>query len=167
MAPLWVTKPTGPARCSMGTVAPERHTLDGKLTMPMQLGPMRPMPACRHNEVISAWATTPSPPSSANPAECTTTALTPAEATSSRLSRTARLGTLRMAQSTGGPGISDTRAEGGSALNGVAPGIDEEYLPFEAEVVVAREELLREPAAIGRSDESDPAGVGERLPDRG
>ena len=74
---------------------------DGSLLIsPKEFGPTTRIPAPRARRSSSAWRRAPSRPSSANPPETTSSALTPASAHSSTTSSTAWAGTAMTARST-------------------------------------------------------------------
>jgi hypothetical protein len=77
------------------------------LTIPRQFGPISRIPEERQTASSCRWRSAPSGPVSANPAEITTSARTPAAAHSSAAPTTAWAGTATTARSTG-PGTSAT-----------------------------------------------------------
>jgi hypothetical protein len=79
------------------------RTSGAVLITPMQLGPTMRMPASRTTASSSCSRRTPSPPTSLNPAEITTSPRTPAAVHSRATVTTCSLGTVITARSTGRP----------------------------------------------------------------
>ncbi len=106
-APLWERNPTRPGGGETEANVPSSETSGSVFTIPMQLGPMRRIPARRQISSSRRSRSRPSPPVSPNPAEITTSPRTPLRAHSSATSSTAAAGTTTNATSTG-PGTSRT-----------------------------------------------------------
>src|SRR3990172_3403909 len=103
MAPDWLMNATGPTGGIEGANVAFIATPGSVLMTPMQLGPTIRMPALRTTSISWRSRSTPSPPTSLNPAEITTSPLTPASTHSRATRTTVSLGTAMMPRSTGLP----------------------------------------------------------------
>jgi hypothetical protein len=104
-APLCERKPTLPAGGIAGAKVALSRACGDVFRIPRQFGPIKRMPAARQISTSSRCRTCPSSPTSANPAEMTTTAGTRLAAHSRATSATAPAGTAITARSTS-PGTS-------------------------------------------------------------
>src|SRR5512134_1573640 len=102
-APLWVTIDTLPAGGNTGLNVAFNRTVSAVDRTPMQLGPIRRIPAPRAIARKRRSTSRPAVDASANPDEITTTARTPAAAQSRTTASTAAAGTATTARSIGAP----------------------------------------------------------------
>ena len=138
-APLWENRPNRPAGGSAGASEALRRTSGWELMMPKEFGPITRMPLLRAVRSSSRWRTSPSGPASANPAETTSSARTPAPAQSRTTSSTDSAGTAITARSTVPADVAD-RGVGRQALDLLGLGVDGVDRPGEA----AGEDVLQE-----------------------
>ena len=96
-----------PAGGGSGANVASRRTAGSVFAMPMQFGPTSRMPAARHVRTSASCRARPSSPTSAKPAEMTTSARTPLRPHASAAATTRSAGTTSTARSTG-PGTSST-----------------------------------------------------------
>src|SRR5581483_6656928 len=120
--PLCEENPTRPVGGTPGANVASMRTAGSALMMPMQFGPIRRMPAARQTRISSACFVWPSCPVSPQPAEITTSALTPLRPHASTVSITNFSGTTTTANSTG-PGMSSTDLYAGTDWTTSAVGL--------------------------------------------
>src|SRR5579875_1274083 len=120
--PDWEAKPMRPGTGAVGAKVAFMDTPGSVLTTPKQFGPTTRMPATCAMRTSSCWATAPSPPASAKPAEITTSAPTPLAPQSSTTDGTAAAGTATTARSTS-PGTARTVGQHGIDATEVAAGL--------------------------------------------